>query len=57
MHVRVLFVRSRSDTVCNQSADAITDHNQLAKDIDPYFKSQLDVEDPRPPKAGTHFSK
>ena len=36
---------SRSGIVFNQSAAAITDHRQSAKDIDPYFKSQLYVED------------
>ena len=44
--VCVLFVSSRSGIVFNPSADAITDHSQSAKDIDPYFKSQLYVEDP-----------
>ena len=46
MPVCVLFVSSRSNIVCNPSAGAITDHSQSAKDIDPYFKSQLFVEDP-----------
>ena len=46
MPVCVLFVSSRSGFVFNPSADAITDHSQLAKDIDPYFKSQLYVKDP-----------
>ena len=32
--------------VFNQSAGAITDHSQSAKNIHPYFKSQLYVEDP-----------
>ena len=45
MPVCVLFV-SRSGIVFNPSAGAITDHSQSAKDIDPYFKSQLYVEDP-----------
>ena len=45
MPVCVLFVSSRSDIVLNSSADAITDHSQSVKDIDPYFKSQLYVED------------
>ena len=40
------FVSSRSGIVFNPSAGAITDHSQSAKDIDPYFKSQLYVEDP-----------
>ena len=44
--VFVLFVSSRSGVVFNPSASAITDHNQSAKDIDPYFKSQLYAEDP-----------
>ena len=42
----VLFVSSRSGIVFNPSAGAITDDSQSAKDIDPYFKSQLYVEDP-----------
>ena len=46
MSVCVLFVSSRSGTVFNPNAGAITDHSQSAKDIDPYFKSQLYVEDP-----------
>ena len=46
MPVCVLFVSSRSGIVFNPSAGAITDHSQSAKDIDPYFKSQLYVEDP-----------
>ena len=44
MSVCVLFVSSRSGIVFNQSA--ITDHSQSAKDMDPYFKSQLYVKDP-----------
>ena len=44
--VCVLFVSSRSGIVFNPRASAITDHNQSAKDIDPYFKSQLYSEDP-----------
>ena len=40
------FVSSRSGSVFNPSAGAITDHSQSAKDIDQYFKSQLHVEDP-----------
>ena len=44
--VCVLFVSSRSGIVFNSSAGAITDHSQPAKDMDPYFKSQLYVEDP-----------
>ena len=37
---------SRSGIVLNSGAGAITDHSQSAKDIDPYFKSQLYVKDP-----------
>ena len=44
--VCVLFVSSRSGIVFNPSAGAIADHSQSAKEIDPYFKSQLYVEDP-----------
>ena len=46
MPVCVLFVFSWSVIVFNPSAGVITDHSQSAKDIDPYFKSQLYVEDP-----------
>ena len=46
MPMCVLFVSSRSGIVFNPSAGAITDHSQSVKDIDPYFKSQLYVEDP-----------
>ena len=46
MPVCVMFVSSRSGIVFNPSADAITDHSQSAKDIDPYFKSQFYVEYP-----------
>ena len=45
MPVCVLFESSRSGIVSNPSAGAITDHKQTAKDIDPYVKSQLYVED------------
>ena len=45
MPVCVLFVSSRSGIVFNPSAGAIIDHSQSAKDIDPYFKSLLYVED------------
>ena len=45
MLVCLLFVSSRSDIIFNPSAGAVTD-SQSAKDIDPYCKSQLDVEDP-----------
>ena len=50
MPVYVQFVSSRSGIVFNPSAGAITEHSQSAKDIDPYFKSQLYVEDPGHPK-------
>ena len=46
MPVCVLFVSSRSGIVFKKSAGAITDHSQSAKDIDPYFKSQLYLVDP-----------
>ena len=46
MPVCVLFASSRSGVVFNPSAGAITGHSKLAKDINPYFKSQLYVEDP-----------
>ena len=46
MPVRVLFVSSDSGIVFTLRAGSITDHSQSAKDIDPYFKSQLYVEDP-----------
>ena len=36
----------RSGIVFNPSAGAITDRSQSAKDVDPYFKSQLYVKDP-----------
>ena len=42
----VLFVSSRSGIVFNPSAGAITGHSQSAKDIDPYFKSQLYMKNP-----------
>ena len=45
MPVCVLFVSSRSSIIFSSSVGAITDHSQSAKDIDPYFKSQLYVED------------
>ena len=45
MPVHVLFVSSRSISFSTPSAGAITDHRQSAKDINPYFKSQLYVED------------
>ena len=46
MPVCVLFVFCRSGIVFNSSAGAVTDHSQSAKDIDPYCKFQLYVEDP-----------
>ena len=54
MPVCVLFVSSRSGIVFNPSAGAITDHCQSVKDIDPYFKSQLYVENPVPALCGGH---
>ena len=45
MPMCVLFVSMRSGIVFNPSAGAITDHSQSAKEIDPYFKSQLYAED------------
>ena len=42
----LLFLSSRSGIVFNPSAGEITDHNESANDIDPYFKSQLYVENP-----------
>ena len=51
MPVCVLCVSSRSGIVFNSSAGAITDHSQSAKDIDPYFKSQINVKDPSYRKA------
>ena len=50
MLVCVLFVSSRSGIVFNPSAGAINDYRQSAKDIDPHFKSQLNVDDPGPQK-------
>ena len=41
----ILLVSSTSGVVCNPSVGAITDHNQSAKDIDP-FLSPNDVKDP-----------
>ena len=41
----VLFVSSRPVIIFNTSAGAITDDSQSAKDTDPYFMSQLYVED------------
>ena len=44
--VCVVIVSSRSGIVFNPIDSIITDHSQSAKDIDPYFNSQLYVEDP-----------
>ena len=44
--VSVLFGASTLSIVFKQSAGAITDHNESTKDIDPYFKFQLNVETP-----------
>ena len=46
MPVFVMFMSSRSGIVFYSSAGAITDHSQSPKDIDPYFKSLLYMEDP-----------
>ena len=46
MPVCVLFVSSRLGIVINSSDGAITDHSQSTKNTEPYFKSQLYVEDP-----------
>ena len=46
MSVCALLVSSRSGIVFNPSIGTNTDHSQSAKDIDPYFKSQLYVEYP-----------
>ena len=53
----VLFVSNTSNIGFNSSANAITVNNLLAKDIDQYFKTELNVEDFLPPKVGTHFTK
>ena len=45
MPVRVLFVSSTSSIVFSLERRGIIDYSQSAKDIDPYFKSQLYVED------------
>ena len=55
MPVCVLFVSSRSGIVFNPSAGDITNHSQSAKDIDPYFKSQLYVKDPSHQKPYSFF--
>ena len=54
--VCVLFVSSRSGIVSNPIVSVITDQSQSAKEIDPYFKSQLYVEDPASRKDGAHFN-
>ena len=41
MGVCILFMSSTWDIVINTCADAITDHSQSAKNIDPYYNSQL----------------
>ena len=46
MPMCVLCMSSRSGIVFNPSTGAITDHSQIAKDIEPCFKSQLYVEVP-----------
>ena len=55
--VYVLFVSNTSNIGFNSSANAITVNNLLAKDIDQYFKTELNVEDSLPPKVDTHFTK
>ena len=52
----VLFVSYTSNIGFNSSANAITVNNLLAKDIDKYFKTELNVEDSLPPKVETHFT-
>ena len=56
MYVCVLFVASMSDIGFNWSANAITVNNQLAKDIDQYFKTELHMENSLPSKVGSHFT-
>ena len=46
MPVCVLFASSRLGIVFNPIVGTITDHSHSTKNIDPYFKSLLDVEDP-----------
>ena len=55
MPVCVMLVSSRSDVVFNPSAGAVTDHSQLAKNIDPNFKFQLYVEDPATEKQYSFY--
>ena len=52
----VLFVSNTSNIGFNSSANAITVNNLLAKDIDQYFKTELNAEDSLPSKFGTHFT-
>ena len=53
--VCILFVSSTSDIVLNPNAGAFINYSQSAKDIGPYFKSEL-CEGPVKLKAGTHFT-
>ena len=41
----------RRISASNPSANAITFNNQSAKDIDQYFKTELNAEDSLPPKS------
>ena len=52
----VLFVSNMSNIDFNSSTNAITDNNLLAKDIDQYYKIEINEEDSLPPKVGTHFT-
>ena len=52
----LLFVSITWNIGFNSSANAITVNNLLTKDIDQYFKTELNVEDSLPPKVGTHFT-
>ena len=52
----VLFVSNTSNIGFNSSANAMTINNLLAKDIDWYFKTELNVQESLPPKVGTHFT-
>ena len=54
--VCVLFVSNRSNIGFNSSTNAITVNNLLARDINQYFKTELNVEDSLPPKVGTRFT-
>ena len=47
---------ARRISASNPSASAITLNNQLAKEIDQYFKTELPMENSLPPKVGTHFT-